>query len=325
MSQLPTRVISMNKSYFPLILSTLLLTSCNTSFQRRNPNMAGQLGAKQNIENVEKRQSKNAEAKVEQIAVFAAGTDHALGKVVEPTREVEVAKQMNNRVISLSGTPTIDELKRVYAMVDDLTSQLQIEKERGTVEMNKRDTEITRLQNETKAILAQKDIEIQRYISASEKVAGELDAANAQLSQMNKWFGLGAVGYGLKKFVFSMAWIIGGFSIVFLVLRVLSNSNPAFKAIFSIFEVIASFIIRGFKSLTPGAFSFANFTPSPVANAYKKLSEKIVDTFETLKDRDDAAGQPKQYTLKEILSMFAERFGDDDKSLVDSIKARLGW
>lgn len=311
------------------LLSTFLLTSCNSSFQRRNPAYASQTAARQNVEAVDQKAVKNAEAKVEQISVFAAGTDHALQKVEEPTREIEVAKQMNDRVMSLSGSPTIDELKRVYAMVDDLISQMQLERMRGTEELNKKDKEINRLQEESKAILAQRDAEIRKYMSVSEKLAGQLDEANQQLSKMNSWFGLGAIGYGLKKLVVSLAWFIGGFTVVFFVLRVFAASNPFVGALFSVFEVIASFFINALKGLTPGAFKFANFTPTHIVNQYKKLSEKIIDVFETLKDRDESmasnGGTAKTYTLKEIFSMFSQRFGDDDKDLVDEIKTRLGW
>jgi hypothetical protein len=306
-----------------------LLTSCNNSFQRRNPAYASQTSARQNIEAVDRKSVKNAEAKVEQISVFAAGTDHALSKVEEPTREVEVAKQMNDRVISLSGSPTIDELKRVYAMVDDLTSQMQLEKQRGIENLDKKDKEITRLQEESKYILALKDVEIRKYVTVSEKLAGQLDAANQQLDKMNSWFGLGAIGYGTKRLVISLAWFIGGFTIVFFLLRLFAASNPFIGALFSVFEVISSFFISALKGLTPGAFKFANFTPTRIVDQYKKLTEKIIDVFETLKDRDEAlssnGGTVKTYTLKEIFSMFSQRFGDDDKNLVDEIKVRLGW
>lgn len=321
----------MKKTYLLLffLLSTFLLTSCNNSFQRRNPAYTTQTVARQNVEAVEKKAAQNTESKVEQISVFAAGTDHALRKVEEPTREVEVAKQMNDRVMSLSGSPTLDELKRVYAMVDDLVSQMQLERMRGVEQLSKKDREITKLQEESKVILAQKEVEVRRYISASEKLAGQLDAANQQLSKMNSWFGLGAIGYGLKRLVVSLAWFIGGFTIIFFVLRVFAASNPFIGALFSIFEVISSFIINALKGLTPGAFKFANFTPTHIVNRYKKLSEKIIDVFETLKDRGDAldtnGGTVKSYTLKEILSIFSQRFGDDDKDLVDEIKTRLGW
>ena len=206
---------------------------------------------------------------------------------------------------------------------------MQLERERGAADLVKKDKEITKLQDETKEILAKKDVRIRELMSTAEKHAAELDAANQELGKMNSFFGLGAVFYGLKRFIFSAAWILGGFTLVFVVLRVFAGTNPIVGALFSIFEVIASFVINAVKGLVPGAVKFAKLAPTSVVNQYKKLSEKIIDTFETLKDREDATvsqgGQPQQYTLKQILSMFSKSFGDDDKDLVDEIKARLGW
>ena len=81
--------------------------------------MAGSLAAKENIVNVEREAAKNSEAKLEEVAVLAAGTKHALNKEDEPSRAVEVAKDLNERVMSLSGSPSLEELKRVYQLVDD--------------------------------------------------------------------------------------------------------------------------------------------------------------------------------------------------------------
>lgn len=321
----------MKKLYLPIctLFLAAILSGCGSQFHRRNPTMAGSLAAKDQVVSVEREAAKNSEAKLEEVAVMAAGTKHALNKEPAPSKAVEVAKDLNDRVISLSGSPTIEELNRVYKLVDDLTSQMKLERERGLEELAKKDGEINKLQEETKAILVKKDLKIQNLMSIAEKNAAELDAANAELGKMNSFFGLGAVFYGLKRFIFSAAWILGGFGIVFIVLRVFAGSNPVVGALFSIFEVIASFFLNTIKGLVPGAIKFANLAPTAVVNQYKKLSEKIIDIFETLKDRDDAAakngGQPQQYTLPQILDLFSQRFGDDDKNLVKEIKQKLGW
>lgn len=314
---------------FNVVLVSIILAGCSNQFYRRNPGMSGALAAKDQVVDVEREAAKNSEAKLEEVAVMAAGTKHALNKEPAPSKAVEVAKDLNERVISLSGTPTIDELNRVYKLVDDLTSQMQLERERGQTELAKKDKEISNLQEQTKIILVKKDEKIQSLMSTAEKNAAALDAAKTELNKMNQWLGLGAVFYGLKRFVFSAAWIIGGFSAIFMVLRMFAGSNPIAAALFSIFEVIASFFLNTIKGLVPGSIKFANLVPTPIVNQYKKLSEKIVDIFETLKDRDAASVKngsvPQQYTLTQILSLFSERFGDDDKNLVKEIKTKLGW
>jgi hypothetical protein len=114
-----------------------------------------------------------------------------------------------------------------------------------------------------------------------------------------------------------------------MVLRVFAGTSPFVGAIFSIFEVVASFVINTIKGLVPGAVKFAKLVPTTVMDKYKKLSEKVVDIFETLKDHDEklvkSGSAPRQYTMPQILSMFSERFGDDDKELVKDIKSKLGW
>lgn len=275
----------------------------------------------------------NSAAKLEQAAVFAAGTDYALNKVQDPPKEVEVAKDMNQRVMSITGTPVIDELKRIYSIVDGLLSQLKLEKDVAKASLNVKDQEISKLQSEGKDLEKSLKLEIEKYKKANMDLARQADAVSNEFgefkSSMNSWFGLGAIGYGLKTLIIRLAWIIGGFGLIFIVLRIFAASNPIVGAIFSVFEAIASLAINTIKGLVPGSVKFANLVPVGMFNEYKNVVEKMVDKIEMLssheKEVSKTLSQQKMYTLQDLKQEFSKEFGDTDKKLIETVKENLSW
>lgn len=316
--------LSISAGVISLVIMFLLI-GCGVFDSKNGNSEKREIAAASKIEKTEKEISQNDKAKIEQISVFAAGTDYSLNKVTNPPTEVVVAKDMNNRVISLSGTPAVDELKRIYKIVDDLTSQLEIERKRGEFELDKKDKEVLRIQKESEALVKEKDSLIKKYMDLASDTAKRADSYKENLDQMDKWFGLGAVWYGIKKFIKTMTWILLGFGIVYLLLRAFAQTNPAVAAIFSIFEMILSGFIKLIEGLAPRASEFAGNVSGKLFNGYKNTLTKIVDTLELLKEREKTLNGTKQYTISELQSELSKAMDDSDKDRINKIQSELKW
>lgn len=288
--------------------------------------------AQDKLTSIQTKIDENANSKLEQAAVFAAGTDYALNKIPEPTKEVEIAKDMNQRVVSITGTPAIDELKRVYGIVDGLLSQIKTERDTAKNMLDLKDSEISIIQAKGKALEKSLRVELENYKKLNVELAKKADAVANEYGEfkgdMNSFMGLGAIWYGLKTLVVKLMWILGSITILYILLRVFASAHPAIGAVFSIFDVIGSLALNLIKGLAPGAVKFSKLIPTQVFDGYKKTLKKIVDKIQLLKSHEVATGKngnSKTYTLQELLDEFSKEFGDDDKNLIDKLKSELSW
>lgn len=280
--------------------------------------------ARSKVDDVDTKLDSNLRNKFEQLASIHYGVEYALSKESDPSRNIEVARDLNNRAMSLSGTPTLDEIKRMRQMIDDLTSQLNMERERGRKTLEQKDAEINGLQLETKALVEAKNLEIQKYMKIAADTAAKADSIQEELNKMDRFMGLGAVFYGLKKFFIGSMWIIGIGSILYLILRFASMSNPIAASIFSIFDQVMSWFIHLIGALAPKALNVAGQVSATVAEKYKKTMAKMVDNIETLKimQKKDPS---KKYTIDEFLVELDKAFNEDEKKMVDAIKRDIGY
>jgi hypothetical protein len=304
------------------ISMVIFLTSCAVFTSKGRAARAEEEG-RAKIVNVDSRINANIADKMDAIASLAYGTDYALSKINEPSREVIVARDMNKRVESLAGSPTLDQMKEMQATIDKLTSILATEREEGKLKLSEKDQLISNLQNEAKALNAAKESEIRRYMNVAQEAAAAADAYKTELAEYQGWFGLKAVGKGLWQFVKSAMWILGIGGILFIILRMMSYSNPVVASIFSIFSTIASWFIRGIEALVPRAVEAAGHTANKVFNAYKSTLWKIVDNIQVVKDRATATG--KSPNLDEVLDEVSKAMNSDEKEIVNEIKKALQW
>jgi hypothetical protein len=316
-----------------LIFLSMGLVGCSSLFSKNEgvvgKSMKAEDTAQKRVEAVDQSIVLNDKQKLQTIGVFAAGTEYALSKVAEPTKEVEVARELNARVITLSETPALEHLKSMHTMVDDLVSQLQERKDSGLAELTKRDTQIYSIQLEKKALEIAKEHEIKKYMDVAQVAAGKADQYASTLGDMDSMWGLGAIFYGVKRLVIRSALFIGIFGLIYLILRIASTANPAAAAIFSIFDIGVSFVMKLLKGLAPGAAKLANLMPEAVTTLYKETLGHIVDTFELLKTRDKEAiakGEPlRKYTILEILNEFGGAMDQSHKDLIKEVKVDMNW
>jgi len=314
----------MNKVY--VILSLLFLTSCAT-VRPAKPSTTNQDVIAKEEKKVDKtldQIDKNEKGKKSQTSTLAQGIQHSLNQVTNPPIQVETAKSLNERVVSIVGSPNIDEMKRIKDTVDLLNSAVEEERKKGQELLNKRDEIISKLQKENTELNQKYEDQMWEMTDKTKEQAKVADANKAALDSMSGMFGLNAVIWGLKKFIFSFLTFIVVFGIIFLVLRILSTLNPAAAAAFGIFNLVGSTILSAIKALTPHAFEMLNFTTKDKVDEYKSPLTKVVDVIQELREKQKDSPD-KVITLQDLLKMFDKELDSNEKSLIDDLLAELRW
>jgi len=267
---------------------------------------------------------KNDKGKRIQTSGLSVGIQHSLNQVTNAPVQVDTARKLNERVISIVGSPHIDEIKRIKATVDLLNSALVEERKKGEELLAQRDDIINKLQKEKSELNQKYDDQLWQLTDKAKEVAKEADQNKAVLDSMSGMFGLNAVFWGLKKFFISALTTIVIFVVVFVILRLLATVHPAAAAAFSIFNMLGSLIISILKALTPKAFELANFATKDKVEEFKSPLVKIVDVIQELKEKQKESPD-RVYPLSEILKRFDKEMDSDEKDLIDNILREQKW
>ena len=259
-----------------------------------------------------------------QTSSLSIGIQHSLNKISNAPVQVDTAKALNERVISIVGSPHIDEIKRIKATVDLLNSQVAEERKKGEELLSQRDEIINKLKKEKSELKDKYDDQLWQMTDKAKEVAKEADQNKAVLDSMSGMFGLNAVFWGLKKFFISALTTIVIFVVIFVVLRLLATVHPAAGAAFSIFNMIGSILLSLVKALTPKAFELANFASKDTVNEFKSPLVKIVDVIQELKEKQKESPD-RVYPLAEILKRFDKEMDSDEKNLIDGILREQKW
>ncbi len=307
-------------------MSLLLLTSCATvrPAKQVTTNQDGIAKEEKKVDKTLDQIDKNEQGKKSQTSTLAQGIQHSLNQVTNPPIQVETAKSLNDRVVSIVGSPNVDEMKRIKATVDLLNSAVEEERKKGQELLSKRDEIISKLQQENAELNQKYDDQMWEMTDKAKEQAKIADQNKAALDSMSGMFGLNAVFWGLKKFVFSCLTFIIVFGIIFLILRVLSTLNPAAAAAFGIFNLIGTTILSMIKALTPHAFEMANFTSKDHVDEYKSPLTKIVDVIQEFREKYKE-NPDRTFTLDELLKKFDKEMDSHEKSLIDNLLAELRW
>jgi len=267
---------------------------------------------------------KNDKGKKIQTSALAQGIQYSLNQVTNPPIQVDTAKSLNERVVSIVGSPHIDEINRIKATVDLLNSAVEEERKKGQELLLKRDELINKLQKEKVELNEQYDDQLLQLTSKAKEVAKEADQNKAVLDSMSGMFGLNAVFWGLKKFIFSALTTIAIFIVVFIILRLLATVNPIAAAAFSIFDMIGSLFVSLFKGLTPKAFEMNDFVHKDKVDEFKSPLVKIIDVIQELKEKQKESSD-RVYPLTEILKRFDNEMDSHEKDLIKDILKEQKW
>jgi hypothetical protein len=315
------------KKFLSPILFSFLLIGCSTAvIPGKQVSIAQDAIAKQEkkIDTTSDELVKNDKGKKIQTAVLAQGIQYSLQQVTNTSIQVETAKNLNERVISIVGSPHLDEIKRIKATIDLLNSSIEEERKKGGELLGQRDSVIDKLQKEKEELKNQYDDQLWQMTDKAKEVAKDSDEKQATIDSMGGMFGLNAVFWGLKKFFFSALTAIVIFVVIFALLRILASVHPAAGAAFSIFNMIGSGILSLIKGLTPKAFELANFTSKDKVDEYKSPLTKIVDVIQELKEKQKESPK-KSYVLTEILKRFDNEMDSHEKDLIDDILKEQKW
>jgi hypothetical protein len=317
----------MKKEIIALVfLTAVLIGGCSTWHPFTKQTSVDKLAEQsKKIDAVKSQLSMNSAEKAYAASTFAAGTDRALSKVTNAPVEVRVAQEMNDRVLSILGNPYIDDQNKIKKIVDALTSQIEQVKMQGEKELAQRDIEVADLQVQRDKLKDNIKTKVDEYNTLAEQVAHDNDKNKAVVDQCNSWFGLGAVFYGLKRFVSSCLIFLLIGAIVFLAIKILANSFPPLAAAMGIFNMVGSLALHTIKSITPGAFKAANFIPTDTSNKYKEVLIKMIDVAEEMKSHDDVMPDDKDYMFKDYIQKINIELGDNDKDIYNEIKKILRW
>ena len=316
----------MKKFLYPILFSFLLIGCSTAVIPGKQVSVAQDAIAKQEkkIDTTSDELVKNDKGKRIQTAVLAQGIQYSLQQVTNTSIQVETAKNLNERVISIVGSPHLDEIKRIKATIDLLNSSIEEERKKGGELLGQRDTVIDKLQKEKENLKNQYDDQLWQMTDKAKEVAKDSDEKQATIDSMGGMFGLNAVFWGLKKFFFSALTAIVIFVVIFALLRILASVHPAAGAAFSIFNMIGSGILSLIKGLTPKAFELANFTSKDKVDEYKSPLTKIVDVIQELKEKQKESPK-KSYVLTEILKRFDNEMDSHEKDLIDDILKEQKW
>ena len=267
---------------------------------------------------------KNDKGKKIQTSGLSAGIQHSLNQVTNAPVQVDTARKLNERVISIVGSPHIDELKRIKTTVDLLNSALVEERKKGEEILFQRDEIINKLQKEKSELNQKYDDQLWQLTDKAKEVAREADQNKAALDSMSGMFGLNAVFWGLKKFVVSALTTILVFVVVFVVLRLLAAVHPAAAAAFSIFNMLGSVVISILKALTPKAFEINNFATKDKLDEFKSPLIKIIDVIQEFKEKQKEFPD-RTYPLIELLKRLDKEMDSHEKDLIDDILKEQKW
>lgn len=314
----------MSRIYF-IFLASLLLSGC-AILKGTKSNTVSQnkiIKQEEKVQKINDDLLNNTEQKIKQTSTYAAGISYTLSLVPEPSIEVITASRLNDRIVSIVGAPDLKESERIKKTVDLLNSEIQVERQKGEKQLLDKDKEIFALQKANTELNEKHKEQVNKLIIEAKKVARTADENATTLDTMSGMFGLNAVFWGLKKFfISSLMWIIV-FIIIFIVLRILSVTNPIAASIFSIFNVVASTLIASLKKLTPKAFELCKMVHLEEKTKYKDTLIKIVNVIQSFKEK--AEEQNKEYSLSQILVLLEKDMDQDEKDVVDELLVEEKW
>lgn len=308
-----------------ILVVCLLLSGCAwvqpTSQNTKNQDALAKTVKKAEVSQTEL--NKFDQERIAQVAGYSFGVNYTLTQLTNPPVQVTTAIKLNNRVISVVGSPDLDDVKKITQIVDLLNSEVAAEKLKGQKLLDIRDKEIVELQNSIAALKTKHEKEIGDLITKSTAIAKKGDEAQTTIDSMSGFMGLNAVWWGLKHFFFGCLTYILVFGVIFFVLRAFAATNPVVGAIFSIFELIGSTVISLIRGLTPNSINFSNLVHADTHNSYKNTLNKIVDIVEQMKAKQKASN--KEYTLSEVLDQLDRSMDQADKDCVDEILKNHKW
>lgn len=313
------------KRLLSLLFLLIFINGCGTVVSKNETKAEKEIQNKTDaVTDAKAKLAQNTKDKMIHISSLAYGVDYSLDSLSTSNNipEVETAKKLNDRVISIAGAPHVDEMAKIRSIVDMMNSTIDEERKKGQKLIEDKDSEINAVQKEKNDLKENLEKKVQDLTDTAKKQAEESDKQKIIIDSVNGYFGLGAVFYGLKRFITSCLVGILIFGVIFLLLRILAASNPIAGAVFSIFNFVGSLFIHLIKGLAPKATNLGGLTDKHEVEKYKSVLSKIIDGIEDIqfnKDKTDTV------SLRDLLNHFKVEMDEKDKGIITEIKKDLRW
>jgi hypothetical protein len=317
--------VSINKTFLFGFISAVIIfviVGCS-SLVGKNKGTIGKASQKQSSQKekilaLEQKVSTNSEQRLTKIGAWAEGSQYALGKVPEPSKEVIVAKTVNDRIVALANKPDFKEVQEVKNIIDALLS----EQKEGERLLAQKDKEISRLNSDVQSLQTAKQSEVNKALKLAGDSAAQADQFRETLNDLEGNWGLNSIFYGVKKLFLRLTWVLCIGSVLFIILRLLAGSNPMAGAVFHLFEQVVSWLFVAIKALFPKAHSIAGLTETKTFNDYRQTLVHLVDSIQLLKEKS-ANGQT--YSIDDLLNEVSKLMDREDKERIEVIKRSLNW
>lgn len=306
-----------------LLVIALLTSSCSLGLLGNNKGVNGKASAQTArvnaaLDSIADKQAALNDERLTSIGAWSKGTDYALSKETNQTPPLLTARQINERVEELANQPNPKELRDIYKIIDGLLTNNAV----GQRWLEKKDKEVQSLRDNVQQMETDKDAQVDKALKQSEKNAAQADQYKSTLSDMDSFWGFGAIKYGAMKFLKRAAWGIGIFIVIYLVVLIGGSFNPVLGGIRMAFDGVFSVVMRAIKLIAPGAHRIAGLTETHISDGYKQTLTHIVDSIQLFKEK---ATPPQLEMLNELLVEVAKSMDSDDKDRVDAIKKSLNW
>lgn len=303
-----------NKNIYILILAIILIcTGCSAIKGVFGKNSTALAKQSDKIDAITEKQHDNVDDKMTQVSFLSAGIDYSLKKVTNTEPAVIIAKDLNDRVLSLAGYPSLVEQQLAWKMVDELIAS----NKNGEKLLKERDIIISELQLATVDLEKQKNVEVKKQIDMAAAMALKSDETQAQLNSLQGNWGLNAMWFGIKTFIHNMLWTLTIFSIIYIVLRFASMSNPLAASIFSIVDVIGGWFVNIIKTLAPKAIEASGHIAMAAYNNVEGTLTKVVDAIQMEKEKGNTT------VIEPVTTAISKSFNETNAAIVTDIKKKL--
>jgi hypothetical protein len=302
----------MNKTFLVGLLIGLMIVGlfgCTATKKIFGKSANAENISRSQIVDIEKQEAKTAIKKLDRIGEYSYGISQVTNVPIPVT-------DLNERISSLANQPTEEAKKEMKKLVAELMST-------NDILLLKKDKQIAELVHSENNLKSEKEELISDYMNLSAITAMQKDSLQSTLGQMDSWGGMGAIWYGIKRLIVRFAWGIGIFSVIFLILRILSMSNPIAASVFSIFNMMGSWLVNIIKVLVPKAVDIAGHVTTGLFNAYKSSLTKLVDAIQLAKL--DAVKTGKPVDIKIVLDEVSKTMNSDEKDIINEIKKALNY
>jgi len=314
------------KFIFLLIIpGFLLLNGCGTIVSKNETGSLTKINKKlTDITTIEKKVHQNETNKFNLISSFSYGIKYSLDNInteEDYDSAVYSSKLLNNRILSISGYPNIDDIKSMEELVDKLKSDILTQQAKGIAELEKKDKEIMALLDNKTYLEKELEKANNKLSDTALKISSENDKNKIVINEINSYYGLGAVYYGLKRFLTTCFVTILCVIIGYVVLRILATLNPIASAIFSVVESVFSYGIKFIKLLAPNSTKISGLSSTIEVNKYKNTLSKVVDSIQvSVQNKEEC-----DVTLCDIKTELSKNMNSDDKIVINEIKNELKW